>query len=246
MLSTRIRIILVLIIVLCNCLIYRENYENEEKDITVVICNYARPDNVEKIIKELINNSYIDEIIVTHGKAETYRDFEGAKNIKNYEINSKYGGTQRFFAALESSNEKIIFLDDDHIPSESLIMDMRKLSNEDPDQIYGPYKRRCLKTGYSYNSTKDNYNVILTGLVMTSKNVVNSYMKNFDKYSETLEKTHGNGEDLTFNHSFIDNYGKKPYYIEGAKYEVLDDQSESYSGRPDHKEKRDFICKKFF
>ena len=73
------------------------DHTTNEKDITVVICNYARPGNIVEIIKEISKNPYIGEIIVTHGKPETYREFEGAKNIQNYEINSKYGGAQRFF-----------------------------------------------------------------------------------------------------------------------------------------------------
>jgi len=218
-----------------------------EKDITVVICNYARPGNIVEIIKEISKNPYIGEIIVTHGKPETYREFEGAKNIQNYEINSKYGGAQRFFAALESSNDKIFFLDDDFIPSGSLILEMRNLSNEDPDQIYGPYKRICSrKRGYKYKSSPQSYNIVLTGLAMTSKNVVKTFMKDFPKYSETLEKTHGNGEDILFNRSFIDNYGKKPYYIKGAKFKKLPNQAESYGSKPDHKKLRNKICREYF
>jgi len=225
----------------------KELRRTPQSDITVVICNYARPGNIVKIIKEISKNPYIGEIIVTHGKPETYREFEGAKNIQNYEINSKYGGAQRFFAALESSNDKIFFLDDDFIPSGSLILEMRNLSNEDPDQIYGSYKRICSrKRGYKHKASPQSYNIVLTGLAMTSKNVVKTFMKDFPKYSETLEKTHGNGEDILFNRSFIDNYGKKPYYIKGAKYKELPNQAESYGSRPDHKKLRNKICREYF
>ena len=230
------------------CYVFQIDYPSDMilGGMTVVICNYSSPDNVEKIIKELSKNPNIDEIIVTHGKPETYRDFEGAKNIKNYEINSKYGSAQRYFAALESSNTRIMFLDDDHIPNETLIWKMLKLSYADPDQIYGPYKRMCLKTGYIRGKvTKDNYNVILIGLAMTSKDVVESYLIDFEKYSDFLEESGGNGEDLSFNRSFIDNYGKKPYYIESDEYLLLK-QTDAYQDKPDHYPVRDCFCNFFF
>jgi len=219
---------------------------DEQKDITVVICNYARPGNIKKIIKKISKNPYIGEIIVTHGKPKTYREFQGAKNIQNYEINSKYGCAQRWFAALESSNDKILILDDDFIPYDSLILKMRNLSNKDPDQIYGVFKRICSQKGYTYKCSLENYNIVLPGLSMTSKTVVKTFIEDFPKYSETLEKTKGNGEDILFNRSFIDNYGKKPYYIKDAKYRELPNQAESYGSRPDHKSLRNKICKEYF
>ena len=217
------------------------------KNTTVVICNYARPDNIPKIIQHISKNPYIDEIIVTHGEEKTYRDFEGAVNIPNYEVNSKYGGAQRFFAALESSNEKIIFLDDDLLPSHTLIQDMINLSNKDPDQIYGPHRRLCSDKGYGGPTEGNNYHIILTGTAMTSKNVVKAYMKNFYKYSELLENTHGNGEDITFNHSFITTFKKKPHYIQGELDDkTLKDNTKAYSSLPNHTLIRESICRTFF
>ena len=214
------------------------------KDVTVVIVNYARPDNVQEIIQSITKNPCIDEIIVIHANKKTYRDFEGVINMVDFE--DKYGAANRFFAALKSSNQKILFLDDDHIPSDSLILDLQKLSNKDSDQIYGVYKRQCSKTGYNMAPTEDNFNIILTPILMTSKNVVTLYMKNFDNYSDVLEKNHGNGEDITFNHFLIKRFNKKPHFIQNAKFRVLEDHTtNSYSGKPNHKKQRDAICKKY-
>ena len=225
---------------------------SENKNLTIIICNYMRPHNIRHTLKEFSQTlpAIVTEIIISHGNPLTYEKFTIArediaiKNIKQYANNKLYGGTQRFFSAKYASNKYILFLDDDHIPDASFILTLYKAVQEDKNQIYGPYIRSCSSRGY-YNLSKSQrqyYNMIITPILMTSKEVVLSYLNNFFKYKTFLASTHGNAEDLSFNHNFITMYRKKPVAIEG-KYRALDEQTVSYRGKKCHLRQRQTFCK---
>lgn len=216
-------------------------YPETSGKISVVMCNHARPHNLDKIIPVLQTYKNIDEIIVTHSTPGTFKEFKGCTNLTNF--NEKYGATERFFAAEKAKNRYILFLDDDHLPSENLIRGLLHAIKEDPLCIYGSYKRQCGGQGYNINLQDDeNYNIILTCILMTSREVLDSYLRNFHKYSDFLEKSKGNGEDITFNIEFIKTYNKYPVFIEG-KYKTLDTTTRSYSGKPGHLIQRNKLCK---
>ena len=231
--------------------------------ITVVLCNYMRPENVKKIINVIKNYKLVKEIIVTHGNKETYEDFDSAINIKNYKINSKYGGAQRFFAALNSKNKCILFIDDDLYPTENYV---NKLYNEyikNTDNIYGPFPRNCDSSGYYlsryytfyipelYFSILENgfnsrqYNTILTPVLMVSNNNIKGYINNFSKYSKFLQNSKGNGEDLSLN-NYIIKKGQNPQLVYAHFWEINRLPSpHAYSSKSDHGETRNNFCKEY-
>lgn len=218
-----------------------ETYPDTSGKISVVMCNHARPYNLEKIIPILQTYRNIDEIIVTHSTPNTFKKFKGCINLTNF--NEKYGAAERFFAAEKAKNRYILFLDDDHLPSENLIRGLLHAVKKDPLCIYGPYKRQCNNTGYHMDLTdSEDYNIILTCILMTSREVLNNYLENFHKYSDFLEKTKGNGEDITFNMEFVNGFNKYPEFIEG-RYQTLDTKTQSYSGKPTHLTQRNDLCK---
>lgn len=222
-------------------------FSNTNNDkITVVLLNYERNDNVRKIIDSLNKIDEIDEIIILHGKSENYYKFENAKNIKDYENNKKYKAGRRFLIdQKEIKNKYIMFLDDDLVPSSDLVKNMYKIIKKNSLQLCGPYKRICNKTvGYDPDLYKENYDIILTGLCITSKDVLSNFNKNFDKYAEILEKTGGNGEDIFFNKEFIETYNKKPIYVKGNFKQLP--APNAYSSKPDHYDIRNNICKEIF
>jgi len=237
--------IIILLVLLIFFLLKKRKHPPEIKEdvpgtITVVLCNYERPHNLEKIIPVLQGYKNINEIIVTHAKKNTYKDFKGCINLQNFK--EKYGATERFFAASRAKNDFILFVDDDHLPSEDLVKRLLIEIIKDPKCIYGPYKRGCQQDGYIMNPSKENYNVILTCILMTSKEILMNYLSNFSSYSKKLEKTKGNGEDITFNMNFIQNFNKKPVMIKG-EYELLDTVTGAYSKRPNHSTQRTEWCR---
>ena len=208
--------------------------------VSVVICNYKRPYNIDKTLENIRRYPEVGEIIVTHGHPDYFKKFDGCNNIKNYEINNKYGSAQRYFAAREAQNKYVLFLDDDHCPSRYMILKML-LCSMFTQSICGPYKRLCDMGGYK-TRPRAKYNSIITPILMCPVETIHDYVNNFDKYRKKLEETHGNGEDLTFNHNFRKSFKKNPIYITG-RYHTWDEDTHSYRGKGDHLKIRENWCK---
>ena len=95
-------------------------------------------------------------------------------------INKKYGAGRSFLVDTKKiRNEIVVIMDDDHIPSSGLLERMLLEVQKDREQIYGPYERCCNEKGYEFNPPKERQNVILTGLAMTSRSVINKFSKTF-------------------------------------------------------------------
>lgn len=224
--------------------------------ITVCTLNYKRPYNMVKQLNELIKYDLIDEIIVGHGcpksKEYVFKNTNYSDKIKHFDDDNKLGGAIRFYIADKyASNEKILFLDDDIIPSLRLIEDMTR--SVDDNLLVGPIVRECNKSVGSNNSKlyillsqildiNLNHDVVLTPTLMTKKEVLSRVLKIIDyKYKDFLIKTRGNGEDLLFNKVFTSIYNKVSTRVNG-KYRWLDYKSHSYQSRDDFQKPRDEIC----
>jgi len=230
-------------------------YETEPK-ISVLILNFERPHNVEMSLPVLSHYpDLLGEIIVcnTHPlNAIQYsmlrQDRLGTIPIflyNDFEPHNRYGAARRWKNALERCRYPwILFLDDDIIPSVRLIEKMYHRAQRDPMTIYGPILRRCDAFGYEVEATPYNYNVILTPILLVSQSLLKDYMKDgWKRHESFLEKTMGNGEDLSIN-SFLHHRNKKPIYVDGF-YEWLDTRH-GYSSRPYHYEQRRFFCQSLF
>ena len=215
---------------------------NKKNRISIYVLNYKRPHNIDISLPILKSLRYVDEIIISHGSPEGYKEFEGVVNIKDYENNNKYGAGRRFLIDTEKiKNEILIIMDDDHIPSSGLLERMLLSAQKDSDQIYGPYQRACNDKGYEFNPPTERQNVVLTGLAMTSKNVIKTFQKHFSEVEDVLVKYNGNGDDLTFNYIFRKYFNKNPKYIKGDFIEL--DTKGGYSFTRGHNDKRNSICK---
>ena len=245
----------IILIILCLIIIYLtinhiykneyfSKYENIILDnFTIVICNYNRPWNFDKLLPHLLKYCPNSEIIVSHGDPKTYTEFKNVKNIK--EFDNTYGATSRFFSDLNAKNDMILFLDDDILPSTELITKLLKYQKDNPISICGKNKRWCNKYGYYFKKNNNlDFNIILTPVLMTNKKIVKNFNLNFHKYKKFLKKYKGNGEDLSFNHNFITNYKKNPIYIEGDN--ILLDDTNGYSYKKNHLQVRNDFCKLYF
>jgi GR25 family glycosyltransferase involved in LPS biosynthesis len=225
------------------CNYYPYNYslwDIDDASLSVVIPSYARPGNVRKLISKLITYNNIGEIIVAHNKKETYEKFDNATNLTYFD--DPHGATIRFFAAKEATNDCVLFVDDDHVPSMSLIQSMLKEYRKNPIGIYGPNCRKCSENGYFTNLLVEK-NIVLTSILMTDKSVVLNFLDKFDQYSDFLKKTRGNGEDILFNHNFVKEYRVDPKCVKGD-YKNLDQVTGAYHKKKDHYETRDELCRR--
>ena len=238
--------ILIIILILFSYLCYRNHKEtieniNINEKVSIYILSYKRPHNLDISLPLLNNMKWVDEIIVSHGSPEHYKEFNfpKVKNIKDFENNNKYGAGRRFLLNLDNfKNNLILTLDDDHIPSDHLLKRLIREGGKDPNQIYGPYERECNSDGYLFRSKK--YNVILTGLALTSKDVIKSFQKHFGEVENILNKFNGNGDDLTFNYIFRKYWDKMPIYVNGDYIEL--DTKGGYSFMRNHNDRRNEIC----
>ena len=229
----------------CYCIKNSELFGNsEDTNITVYILNHKRPHNLELSLPLLSQMDHINQIIVSHGSPEGFKDFKykNVQNIKDYSNNELYGAGRRFLIDPKIfKNNLILTLDDDHIPSSELIDNMLENASKDQDQIYGPYERGCTEKGYEFNPPRQRQNVVLTGIALTSKKVFEEFKNKFDVIEPILKKYNGNGDDLTFNYIFRKNFKKNPKYVNGDYIEL--DTKGGYSYTKGHNERRNEICK---
>ena len=225
-----------------------QSKNNDKGKISVLILSYNRPHNLEKSLPILSKYRLIDEIVVSHGHPDYYKEFKypKVKNIKDYKNNEIYGGARRWFtAANDMKNDIIVILDDDILPSEELINKtyVTLITNYEKNTIYGNNKRLCDRNGYKMN-VSDNYNTILTGYSMCKKSLFKDYLKFwFKKDEDWLIKNHGNCEDLAFNKFINKYYNETGVYIDGEFKEL--DRLNGYSAKSDHVKIRNEFCKKF-
>ena len=214
-------------------LYYKYNFYKKNK-VSIIILVYDRNHNLKKSIPYLNKIPIIDEIIIANGKDSLdlidNNIYKKVINLNDIENNSKYYTLRRFYLGQYAKNDIIIMLDDDVIPSKELIYNMISHYNVDNNNIYGPVKRCCYNDGYYCNRNDclqlfhkcklfDNYNLILTGLTLIPKKIMNNVSKNFKKhkkYFKNVVDNKGNGEDILFNYVFRTIYKKKPVYVEGS------------------------------
>lgn len=225
-------------------------------DITVVTLNYKRPHNMIKQINTLLEYENIKQIVVCHGDPNAYRKV--VQNVpNNYKIEHTFddgtiGGAIRFEVAKKYARyDKILFLDDDMLPSESLVNDLGTHCKSCPI-LLGNLTRKCNEDGYSskLSTINDifhadiNYDIVLTPIMMTNRYTLIKVFDKFQTYYPLFKETRGNGEDIIFNLCFKKIFNKKPMKLNG-NYTKLDTKTHSYSSNPTHLPIRNEICKRY-
>ena len=195
------------------------------KNISVIILSYNRPHNLKKSLPLLETFKNIGEIIVLHGNPDTFlkhKTFSKVKDVQDFENNKKYYTLRRFLYAEKCKFDTILFLDDDIVPSETLVKKLITINNKKKDSCIGPIARMCNKKGYYRLSRKKN--IVLTPILLCSKEVVCKVweqMKKNTKMFDTVINNKGNGEDLLFQHEYKKFYQKSPIPVHGD-YKLLD------------------------
>lgn len=186
--------------------------------ITVVILNFNRADYIKNdIIPKLDKIELIDEIIISHGKEETFFEStsEKVKNLKHWgEANKTYGLTLRFVSAQEAKNEAVIIMDDDIIPYEKTIKILYELYEKEKDRLYGLYGRSLkINNEYSIDNVFGDVPIVLTRFLLTHRDLTRYFLTRFRDLENDLiknSKPYWNGEDILFSLLSIQKYGKLP------------------------------------
>ena len=199
--------------------------------ISVVILNWKRPDNIKNdILPKIINYNLVSEVIISHGRSETYFQTPDIKMVKHYKDenlnNSNLGVARRFLRSCNAKNECILILDDDRLPSEEYVNKMYELFQKDKNVIIGSVERYVSPSiGYSNNKRNiENENkIVLTQILMTNKKMCKDFMNEKDKMNDLALKAKPvwNGEDILFNLIYIKNYNKSPIHLEPINKDVI-------------------------
>ena len=245
-------ILFLFIFVSCFVMMKKELFSLSNKYLSVIILSHNRPHNLEKSIPILCSYSFIYEILIFHGNKQNYRNFKSVnhvmvKNIIDYINNDIYGGARRFFHFSKCTQELILFLDDDMIPSKEFLMNALShfKTKPYPNNIVGKTERSCDSSGYSTKKIPDNNSlIILTGCAIIPKKVVEKYMDiAFPFFESWIKKYKGNCEDISMNLFIKNYYNNIPIHIKDPVQEL--DISNGYHSQKYHYDIRDAFCKSF-
>lgn len=165
--------------------------------------NWLRPDVLKNhILAELVKYDSIDEIIVSHGREDTFFEFDNPKvvNKKHWgDINETFGLSRRFLTASEAKNDIILMIDDDEYPGEHYVNKLLKKYKENPRRMYGRFGRNMGKSGlYNLHQRYGRVCVLITKCTMFNKELCDEFFKHSDSANELVlkSKPFWNGEDV--------------------------------------------------
>ena len=195
--------------------------------VSVVILNWLRPNNIiHHILPELIHIPEVNEIIISHGRPDTYFDnqFPNQPIIhrRDFEKNKVFGLSLRFLAALQSSNPYIVFIDDDVVPLSNTISNMVQTLIANYPCIVSKDGRNCtFQTPYdTHNINSLRLPIALTRLLVLHKSLIDLFWEK-QKYIFPYVSRHSqplwNGEDIFLSLLAYFIYKKKAYICQSPK-----------------------------
>ena len=233
-------------------------------NITIVILNWKRPNNIKyKILPEILKCSEVDQIIISHGRKDTY--FEALNNSKeiinrkDYLKNHIFGLSLRYLAALESRNRHVLFVDDDIVPLGNTICNLKKVYLKNYPCICGKYGRN-IKSNLEYNwkSLDGRYlrcPIVLTSLLLVPIEIVRLFWKSIDPIAPFIYKESKplwNGEDIVLCLLSLKYLNKNGYIINSEQETPViylnteQDKKVAISHQTGHHIYRSNLIKKFF
>ena len=174
----------------------------KQQNISAVVLNYKRPELVHNLIEILLKNENIKEIILSNGNYETKIEFPNIPKIKVFndygENNETYGLHLRFLRAQDALYDKILIIDDDIIPTQSVLNNLLCI---DLDVMVGYYGRIIPYSDHFNKKMNNHVPIILTKFMLINKSLAEMYMKIISEKSELIDilkmgKPWGNGEDI--------------------------------------------------
>jgi len=153
----------------------------------IVILNWLRDKKLKhKIIPKLIKCKFVNNIIISHGRKDTFFDNSSFSSDKvicldhSGAINDEYGLSLRFIAAKHVTTKAYIFIDDDIIFTEKHINDLIKYYYKKPDYIHGYIGRKIININNKYYY----YISLLHTLILS--NVLNRDKISYIKYVKAV------------------------------------------------------------
>lgn len=190
--------------------------------ISVVIMNWLRPEILQNhILVDMVKYKLVDEIILSHGREDTYFEFNDPKivNRKDWgDVNEYYGLSRRFLAASEAKNEIILMIDDDEYPTEQAVEKLYNIHTNNPNQLIGPFGQNLKNGMYNLHMRYGEVCVLITKCIMFDKKLCNEFFKHAPIMREVLKEgqPYWNGEDVFMSAVACHHYGINNYAVKGC------------------------------
>lgn len=198
---------------------YRETLHEEtykqfsrifDQNITLVLMNYSRPDNIKnKILPFYTKIPAVNQIIVSHCKESAKFDYDSTPFCEithrdDIKTDKEFGLFTRYIAAAESAkNRCVVIVDDDLIIPAHVLAQLFVIWKQNPTKIVGTRGRMSEKVKGKWVYNSDLYatsyaDIILTHCAMTSKDVFEKLLSQEHIFHETAMSASvpWNGEDI--------------------------------------------------
>ena len=116
---------------------HNSHQAEQQPPVTVVVMNWARPDNVKRIALQMAEYPEVQEVVVAMCNPETAFELthDKVKTVDYYEENDKWGVALRFRACERADTELVLVADDDLIVLEDGLHKMIAAKMENPDTL---------------------------------------------------------------------------------------------------------------
>lgn len=143
----------------------KEDKEEKTADVaSLLLMSYNRPENIEKILNEIVDYECLDEIIVFNNNPNERLGYHLATNkIKVINSSHDLGLRTRWLMAAMARNPKLIVQDDDIIVPQDTMKTMIASLVTDEDKIYSLHGRKLSPDGtYNLKNEYGKVPIILT------------------------------------------------------------------------------------
>jgi hypothetical protein len=193
----------------------------EMDKVSMVVMNWLRSDVLKSyILPAMIKYKIIDEIIISHGREDTYFEYDNPKIVNRKDwgyINENYGLSRRFLAASDAKNDVIFMIDDDEFPTEKAVTKLYSKYLENPNRMYGAFGRNTRTGRYNLHQRFGHVCVLITKFTLFNKELCKEFFSHSDsddvKQIISLGQPYWNGEDIFMSAIARNYYGNNNFSV---------------------------------
>eukprot|EP00798_Chlamydomonas_sp_ICE-L_P021138 gene21138-28026_t len=194
--------------------------------VSVVIMNWKRPENVQRIIKKYLEYGNIGEVIVWMCKEDTKFTFDHRKVriIDDVAANDQYGVSIRFKGCMEAKYPWVLIQDDDHYAKERGLAKFIAAKTVYPTRLVGTFARDWnppSQPAYSKEPKRSGPRpIVLTSLMLTDKSTCRAFWEHVhlvEEYVHNFSVPLWNGEDIFFSLVSFKTTGQIPLAVGAGK-----------------------------
>jgi hypothetical protein len=211
--------------------------QDKNREANLVILNWARPQNVRKIISKYIEYNCIKYIYLLDCNPNSENSLETITHDKviQVKISKDPGLFIRFSFGAISDSKAVFIVDDDMLIPEETFNTLYDRWNADQESCYGIFGRKVrFPLVYSYRPFSGRVDMVLTKcLITSSENCAKTLIYSRQITTDLIGNPKGNGEDIV--HSFV---CKNCFADENLVYEKLEEGTCPISAQSGHLEHR--------